>query len=217
MRYCEYRPSARLARAVECVWTLEGPACERDEAPQPILPDGRAEFVIQLGDAFARVEQSAMHRQPWAIFAGPLDRPLTLQPTGRTAVLGVRFRPDGAARFTRVPQRVCWTDCRCGACLTVAGLPAPAARASDRGSLRVRRSERLSLSGLGLGARSPASPEPPAPTRDAYTWFFSVAADSSLASITFAIPLLPPSPVTAISGTTLTWCSPRIVAICIAV
>ena len=104
MRYCEYRPTAQLARSVACIWTLDGEARERDEAPQPILPDGRAEFVVHLGDAFARVDQRATERQPWAIFAGQLDRPLTLQPTGRIAVLGVRFRPEGAAQFTRVPQ-----------------------------------------------------------------------------------------------------------------
>jgi AraC-like DNA-binding protein len=104
MQYSEYRPSARLVRAVECIWTLEGQPRDFDGAPQPILPDGRAEFVIHLGDAFARVDQGAMQRQPRAIFAGQLDRPLSLQPTGCVAVLGVRFRPEGAARFTRVPQ-----------------------------------------------------------------------------------------------------------------
>jgi len=105
MRYCEYQPSARLAPAVACVWTLEGHTRDLDGAPQPILPDGRAEFVIHLGDAFARIDEGAMQRQPWAIFAGQLDRPLSLHPIGRVAVLGVRFRPEGAARFTRVPQR----------------------------------------------------------------------------------------------------------------
>ena len=104
MQYCEYRPPARLARAVACVWTLEGHARDLDGAPEPILPDGRAEFVIHLGDRFARIDDGVLQRQPWAIFAGQLDRPLSLQPTGRVAVLGVRFRPDGAARFTRVPQ-----------------------------------------------------------------------------------------------------------------
>jgi AraC-like DNA-binding protein len=104
MRYCEYRPSARLARAVACVWTLDGHARDLDGVPQPVLPDGRAEFVIHLGDRFARLDDGAIERQPWAIFAGQLDRALSLQPTGTVAVLGVRFRPEGAARFTRVPQ-----------------------------------------------------------------------------------------------------------------
>jgi hypothetical protein len=48
MRYCEYPPTAQLARSVACIWTLEGDAGERDEAPQPILPDGRAEFVMLI-------------------------------------------------------------------------------------------------------------------------------------------------------------------------
>jgi len=104
MQYWEYPPAAQLARSVACIWTLEGDARAHGEAPQPILPDGRAEFVVHLGDTFARIDQRATERQPWAIFAGQIDQPLMLQPTGRIAVLGVRFRPEGAARFTRVPQ-----------------------------------------------------------------------------------------------------------------
>ena len=71
---------------------------------QPVLPDGRAEFVVHFGDRFDRCDPEVTQAQPLAIFAGQIDRPLTLRPTGHVAVLGVRFRPDGAARFMRVPQ-----------------------------------------------------------------------------------------------------------------
>jgi AraC-like DNA-binding protein len=105
MRYREYAPAAPLASAVACLWTLEGHARGLEDASQPILPDGRAELVVHFGDRFERCDAGvAPQLQPWAIFAGQLDRPLALRPTGHVAVLGVRFHPDGAARFVRVPQ-----------------------------------------------------------------------------------------------------------------
>jgi len=105
MQYREYVPSAPLASVVACFWTLEGHAREIEGAAQPVLPDGRAELIVHFGDSFERCDSDASpERQPWAIFAGQLDRPLTLRPTGHVAVLGVRFRPDGAARVVRAPQ-----------------------------------------------------------------------------------------------------------------
>ncbi|HJZ70509.1 MAG TPA: helix-turn-helix transcriptional regulator [Vicinamibacterales bacterium] len=105
MQYREHRPSARLASAVACFWTLEGHARELGDESQPVLPDGRAEFVVQFGDRFDRCDPEAgPQSQPAAIFAGQIERPLALRPTGHVAVLGVRFRPDGAAQFMRVPQ-----------------------------------------------------------------------------------------------------------------
>jgi AraC-like DNA-binding protein len=105
VHYREYRPPARLAGSVACLWTLEGQARDLEDGTQPVLPDGRAEFVVHFGDRFERCDRGvAAQRQPWAIFAGQLDCPLALRPTGDVAVLGVRFRPDGAARFVRAPQ-----------------------------------------------------------------------------------------------------------------
>jgi AraC-like DNA-binding protein len=105
VRYREHRPSSRLASAVACLWTLEGHASDLDEGTQPILPDGRAELVVHFGETFERRDPGAAPlRQAPALFAGQLERPLDLRPTGRIEVLGVRFHPDGAARFVAPPQ-----------------------------------------------------------------------------------------------------------------
>jgi len=105
MRYMEHVPIPALADVVECLWTLEGHARELAEPAQPILPDGRSEMILHFGDPFERVDEGAADRQPPLIFAGQLTRRLVLQPTGRVAVLGVRFRPDGAGVFVRAPLR----------------------------------------------------------------------------------------------------------------
>jgi AraC-like DNA-binding protein len=105
MQYREYAPSALLAHSVHCLWTLTGEAAATEAEAQPVLPDGRPELIVHLADPFERLHADGRHeRQPAAIFAGQLSSQLLLRPTGRTAIAGVRFHPDGAAAFLRESQ-----------------------------------------------------------------------------------------------------------------
>jgi AraC-like DNA-binding protein len=104
MKYTVHHPDPALAPIVECVWTLEGQAADLGGEPQSILPDGRPEIIVHLGDAFDRVEaDGAAIRQDALLVAGQLTSQLLLQPTGRIAVAGVRLRPDGVAALFRQP------------------------------------------------------------------------------------------------------------------
>lgn len=104
MQYREIAPVPELADVVDCLWTLEGHASGHGE-PEPVLPDGRPELVLHFGDPFERLESGGVaERQPSLIYAGQLTRQLLLRPTGRIAVLGVRFLPHGAVGILTVPQ-----------------------------------------------------------------------------------------------------------------
>lgn len=104
MRYAELDPLPELQGLVERIWLLEGHPPTAVE-PEPILPDGRPELVLHYGDAFERVDaRGTFERQPPIIFAGQVISPLLLRPTGRVAVVGIRFRPHGAAALLRTPQ-----------------------------------------------------------------------------------------------------------------
>ena len=106
MEYRELAPPAALRSAVQCVWTLEGSAGELGTELQPVLPDGRPELILHLGDPFERVHANGVaERQAHVLFAGQLTRQLVLRPTGRIAVIGIRFHPDGAANLLAAPQR----------------------------------------------------------------------------------------------------------------
>jgi AraC-like DNA-binding protein len=84
---------------------MEGQASELEAAPQPVLPDGRPELIVHLGDAFERIgEDGRTERQASVIFAGQLTNQLLLKPTGRIAVAAVRFRPEGASALLAIPQ-----------------------------------------------------------------------------------------------------------------
>jgi AraC-like DNA-binding protein len=102
--YREFPPLPELAAFIDCLWTLEGRSCGQGD-PEPVLPDGRPELILHLGDPFERIEpDSIVERQPALIYAGQLTRQLLLRPTGAIAVLGVRFHPHGAAAMLRMPQ-----------------------------------------------------------------------------------------------------------------
>ena len=109
------RPVAALASVVDRIWVLEGQAGAGDDDPQPVLPDGRPELVIHLGDRFEQVVDSDVAvppriqqriLQPSVIFAGQLTEQLLVRPTGRVTVLGIRFLPHGAASLFHEPQQM---------------------------------------------------------------------------------------------------------------
>jgi AraC-like DNA-binding protein len=125
MIYCEYHPSLQLSPFVECLWTLRGDAASMESELQPVLPDGRSELVVHLADPFDRLNADGRaERQPAVLFAGQLTNQLVLRPSGRIAVVGVRFRPDGAAGLFREPQ-----DRLAGLTLPVSDLSPQLARA----------------------------------------------------------------------------------------
>lgn len=104
MNYREYLPPQAWRAVVQCVWSMEGHASELGPVPQPVLPDGRPEIVLHLGEAFERVDGDGIARQAPLLFAGQLPRQLLLRPTGRIAVVGVRLRPFGGRAVSAEPM-----------------------------------------------------------------------------------------------------------------
>ena len=98
MDYAEFAPQARLAPYVHCIWTYVSTA--PGEAPERIVPDGRPELIVHVGEPFAEVDRRGLeHDQPRALFAGQVTRPLHLRGRGAAGVIGVRFKPAGARPF----------------------------------------------------------------------------------------------------------------------
>lgn len=105
LEYREFAPVPALAPVVERLWTLAGEAADLGGATQPVLPDGRPELVVHLGDPFDRIDvDGVVTRQPAVLFAGQLRHRLLLRPSGVIAVVGIRFHPFGAAAVLRQPQ-----------------------------------------------------------------------------------------------------------------
>lgn len=101
MRYQEIPPSPPLAPFVECLWTLHDEGKPEPSEPQRILPDGCVELILNFADPFQRYTSSGPHRQPLQFLVGQMEHHLTIEPTGRVDLVGVRFRPAGAFPFVQ--------------------------------------------------------------------------------------------------------------------
>jgi AraC-like DNA-binding protein len=131
-RYAEIPPRADLADHVACVWTFEG----RDPGgEQPIPPDGRCELIVHGGAPYLEKKaDGAWVRQPAALLAGQLTRPLHLRADGEAGVIGVRFRTQGAFAYLARPLDA-FTDRRVP--LDLADVPPTVAAVQDHVAARI--------------------------------------------------------------------------------
>ena len=102
MEYIERPPHPELAAVVRTYWWLRGDAeaeASRDAAPaDPALPDGSPELIVNLAEPWERVAaDGARTLQPPAFLVGQIRGPMHVRPTGRLALVAVRFEAHGAA------------------------------------------------------------------------------------------------------------------------
>ncbi len=102
VHYREIQPSERLRPFVSVLWMLEQD--DPGAPPQRIVPDGRPELILNLGQPFESLQNGEWRPQPRCFFAGQIDSPLMLRPCGQARVLGIRFHPHGAAAIFANPM-----------------------------------------------------------------------------------------------------------------
>src|SRR5262245_5874149 len=103
MEYVELEPGSAL-RGRARFWRLTGTAQAGALRFEPVLPDGRVELIVHLGDPFAIERDGRRELQPRALFAGPGTAPVLLAPTGRIDVIGVRLEAGAAAEWIDAPM-----------------------------------------------------------------------------------------------------------------
>ncbi|HEY6122123.1 MAG TPA: AraC family transcriptional regulator [Pyrinomonadaceae bacterium] len=101
MHYREIQPGPSAARFVKCYWLLE------DGCPAPIVqtivPDGRCELIINLGQPSQQENGGYWCTQPEMFFVGQITGPLLLRPQGSIRTIGIRFHPHGAGHMLGLP------------------------------------------------------------------------------------------------------------------
>jgi AraC-like DNA-binding protein len=102
MDYRQVKPSPSVSRFVEFFWMLED--CSPAIIPQRILPDGRPVLILNFGSPFESCTQGIWKSQPQCFFVGQITGPLLLRPSGPAAMLGIQFRPHGAAMLLKMPM-----------------------------------------------------------------------------------------------------------------
>jgi AraC-like DNA-binding protein len=103
VEYTEFSAPAPLSDIVRCVWLLSGPASASAE-PQPVVPDGCAEIVLNLADQFRRVAGNGeWETQPRSMVVGQITEAVVIAPSGGVDIVGIRLQPWGALSLLPVP------------------------------------------------------------------------------------------------------------------
>jgi AraC-like DNA-binding protein len=101
MRYREVQPAGAARRLIKCYWTLEHDASV--SSPQRIIPDGRTELILNLGQPYESQTANGWESQPRCFFVGQITGPLVLRAAGATKMIGIRFHSHTAGRFLGAP------------------------------------------------------------------------------------------------------------------
>ena len=92
MNYSTFIPELVLKPLVECYWSVTGTNTEQ----QKIIPDGFPELIFHFGDPYEIFDSSGRPTiQVNILISGQLSKPILLRPTGRSDVLGIKFKPAG--------------------------------------------------------------------------------------------------------------------------
>lgn len=97
LHYREHLPPPDLAGRVECVWTLRSRGRLPAAVLNRVLPDGCTDVIFDPGGP------SGAHSGAGSYAVGAMLRPAEVWLEGEVDLLGVRFRPGGAAAFLPLP------------------------------------------------------------------------------------------------------------------
>jgi AraC-like DNA-binding protein len=71
---------------------------------QRIVPDGRPALILNFANPFQSQTDGVWKSQPECFFVGQITGPLLLRPSGPAEMLGIQFRPYGAAQLLGLPM-----------------------------------------------------------------------------------------------------------------
>ncbi len=95
MNFQRIDPPIRLRGIIECYWIAESDNTE--PRIQKIIPDGFPELVFHFGDPYRIKLRENWETQQRSLMAGQITGHFYLQNTGRSSILGLKFRPAALA------------------------------------------------------------------------------------------------------------------------
>jgi AraC-like DNA-binding protein len=91
MKFERVLPRAELTTLVDSYWVVQHDSLE--VVTQKIIPDGFLEIIFHFGDPYRINLSGQWNAQSPCLLAGQLSKHFFLENTGRTDMLGIKFRP----------------------------------------------------------------------------------------------------------------------------
>ncbi|HEU0080081.1 MAG TPA: AraC family transcriptional regulator [Longimicrobiaceae bacterium] len=101
VHYREHLPPPDLAGRLECVWTLRSEGRLPAAVLNRVLPDGCTDVIFDAGEP--PPADTGPHHRLRSCVVGAMLRPAAVWMAGEVDLLGVRFRPGGAAALLPLP------------------------------------------------------------------------------------------------------------------
>jgi len=102
--YKEFKPDNSLKDKIECYWILE--ITNKDIKPnniERVIPMGFSELIFHFGDKYLIEIDNDFSRLEKSLFTGQLTSSINFKASGKTGILGVKFKPFGAYYFIPKP------------------------------------------------------------------------------------------------------------------
>src|SRR5215472_8300199 len=102
MQYREISPGPVLQPFIKCYYIYQSDTGSAFE--DTVFPSGCMELIFNLGPGTWQTNgPTGFHTTPPIELWGQIIRPLPIRSLGKNTMLGIRFRPEGAAGFLTAP------------------------------------------------------------------------------------------------------------------
>jgi len=102
--YKEFKPNNSLRDKIECYWILE--ITNKDIKPnniERVIPMGFSELIFHFGDNYLIEINNSFSKLEKSLFTSQLTSSINFKASGKTGILGVKFKPFGAYFFIPKP------------------------------------------------------------------------------------------------------------------
>lgn len=102
--YKEFKPNNSLKDKIECYWILE--ITDKDinlNNIERVIPMGFSELIFHFGDNYLIDMNNSFSRLEKSLFTGQLTSSINFKASGKTGILGIKFKPFGAYFFISKP------------------------------------------------------------------------------------------------------------------
>src|SRR5687768_13118608 len=95
MEYHVFDPHPCLKPFIRCIWMVTG----NSRQVQKVIGDGCPELIFHFGDPYHIENGGKWQKQALTLVAGQMDKPILLEPSGESGVVGIKFNPTGLWRL----------------------------------------------------------------------------------------------------------------------